>query len=80
MNVQYISDRAGHTTGVQIQMPIDEWIELKKKYHEFEDKENESAFDVPDWQIELGIEELKKVQDGTAGLQKWDDVKKQLGI
>jgi len=66
MNVQYISDRAGHTTGVQIQIPIDVRIELEKKYREFEDKENGSAFDVPEWQIALGIEDVKKVKDGTA--------------
>jgi len=44
MNVQYISDNKGETTGVFI--PISEWIELKNKYKDIE------QFDIPDWQKE----------------------------
>lgn len=35
MNLQYISDNTGKTTGVFI--PISEWNELKKKYKDIED-------------------------------------------
>ena len=42
MNVQYISDGKGKTTGVFI--PISEWIELKQKYKDIE------QIDIPDWQ------------------------------
>ena len=35
MNVQYIADKTGHTTAVQLQIPIEDWDLLKKKYKEF---------------------------------------------
>ena len=44
MNIQYISDNKGKTTGVFI--PIAEWNELKNKYTDIE------QFDIPAWQIE----------------------------
>jgi hypothetical protein len=43
MNLQYISDNTGKTTGVFI--PISEWNELKSKYKDIEE------FDIPEWQI-----------------------------
>ena len=42
MNVQYISDSKGKTTGVFI--PISEWNELKAKYRDIEQP------DIPEWQ------------------------------
>jgi len=44
MNLQYISDNTGKTTGVFI--PISEWNELKNKYKDIE------QIDIPAWQIE----------------------------
>ena len=44
MNIQYISDNKGKTTGVFI--PITEWNELKNKYTDIE------QYDIPAWQIE----------------------------
>ncbi|MFN2261800.1 MAG: addiction module protein [Psychroflexus sp.] len=44
MNLQYISDNTGKTTGVFI--PISEWNELKNKYRDIEQVE------VPNWQME----------------------------
>ncbi|QTY26808.1 addiction module protein [Flavobacterium sp. CS20] len=44
MNLQYISDNTGKTTGVFI--PISEWNELKNKYKDIE------QVDIPSWQIE----------------------------
>lgn len=44
MNLQYISDNTGKTTGVFI--PISEWNELKNKYKDIE------QMDVPNWQKE----------------------------
>jgi len=44
MNLQYISDNTGKTTGVFI--PISEWNELKKKYKDIE------RIDPVNWQIE----------------------------
>ena len=43
MNVQFISDSSGKTTGVFI--PINEWNELKRKFKGLEQEELE----VPDW-------------------------------
>lgn len=48
MNLQYISDNTGKTTGVFI--PISEWNELKSKYKDIEE------FDIPEWQVK----EVKK--------------------
>ncbi len=45
MNVQYISDSTGKTTGVFI--PISEWIELKNKYIGID----QERMDIPTWQI-----------------------------
>jgi len=44
MNLQYISDNKGKTTGVFI--PISEWNELKNKYKGIE------KVAIPEWQIE----------------------------
>lgn len=43
MNLQYISDSTGQTTGVFI--PIEEWNVLKSKYKDIE------QFDIPEWQV-----------------------------
>ena len=76
MNLQYIADKSGHTTAVQLQIPIEEWDMLKKKYKEFEEEENAGSFDIPDWQIERGRDELKKIKNGTAGLMDLEESKK----
>lgn len=44
MNLQYISDNTGKTTGVYI--PISDWNELKNKFDGIE------QLDVPNWQSE----------------------------
>ena len=57
MNLQYISDSTGKTTGVFI--PISEWNHLKSKYHDIELE----AMKVPEWQIDevrSRMEEYKK--------------------
>lgn len=78
MNLQYISDKSGHTTAVQIQIPIEEWNSLKEKYKEFEEEEMSAA--VPDWQIALGKKELRNIADGTADLLDWETAKKQFKL
>ena len=77
MNLQYIADKSGHTTAVQIQIPIEKWELLKKKYIEFADEENAASFAIPDWQIKLGKEELKNIADGNTELIEWSVAKKQ---
>lgn len=54
MNLQYISDNTGKTTGVFI--PISEWNELKSKYKGIDQEQT----DIPAWQIE---EVRKRLQD-----------------
>jgi hypothetical protein len=44
MNLQYILDNTGKTTGVFI--PISEWNELKNKYKDIE------QIDIPNWHTE----------------------------
>lgn len=44
MNLQFIFDNKGKTTGVFI--PISEWKKLKSKYKDLE------QIDIPNWQIE----------------------------
>lgn len=51
MNVQYISDNTGKTTGVFI--PISEWNKLKEKYKDIE------KIDIPDWQMKEVRERLE---------------------
>jgi hypothetical protein len=47
MNIQYISDSKGQTTGVYI--PINEWNLLKSKYKDIE----QEAVEIPEWQKEI---------------------------
>jgi hypothetical protein len=47
MNLQYISDSKGKTTGVFI--PINEWNILKSKYKGIEQED----IDLPEWQKEI---------------------------
>jgi hypothetical protein len=54
MNLQYISDNTGKTTGVFI--PISEWNELKSKYKGIDQEQME----IPVWQRE---EVGKRLQD-----------------
>ncbi len=78
MNLQYIADKSGHTTAVQLQIPIEDWARLKQKYKEFEEEENPTSVDIPDWQINLGRQELENIAKGNTELLDWNDAKKQL--
>jgi hypothetical protein len=60
MNLQYISDNKGETTGVYI--PIQEWNELKSKFKGIEQEE----INVPDWHVNVvrkRYEDYKKNPD-----------------
>ncbi|MBU2552994.1 MAG: addiction module component CHP02574 family protein [Bacteroidetes bacterium] len=52
MNLQYISDSKGQTTGVFI--PINEWNDLKNKYKDIEQEE----INVPEWHKDLVLKRL----------------------
>ena len=80
MNLQYISDKSGHTTAVQIQIPIEEWDVIKKKYKDFEEEENAASINIPDWHEGLVRKELENVKNGTAGLVDWQEARKNFKL
>lgn len=57
MNLQYISDSSGKTTGVFI--PIKEWLQLKKQF----DGLDQAEVNIPIWhisEVKRRLEEFKK--------------------
>ncbi len=76
MNLQYISDGKGKTTGVFI--PIQEWENLKSRYQGLGDE----AMDVPDWHKNLvrkRMDEYKKNPDVATDFDAaMDDIEKEL--
>lgn len=74
MNLQYISDDTGKTTGVFI--PISEWNKLKNKYRDIE------QMDFPDWQIEESrkrLDDYKKNPEQALDFDKvMDDIERGL--
>ncbi len=75
MNIQYISDSNGQTTGVFI--PIKQWNDLKNKYN-IEQEEVE----IPEWHRDLVLNRLEKYKQnpGTATDfdTEMDDIEKEL--
>jgi hypothetical protein len=76
MNLQFISDSTGETTGVYI--PIKEWNELKSKFKGIENVE----IDIPEWHKEIVRQRLvdykkypEKALDFDAAM---DDIEKSL--
>lgn len=76
MNLQYISDSKGQTTGVFI--PINEWNELKNKYKDIEQEE----IRVPEWHKELVLQRLEDYKKDPGSAMDFDaamdDIEKQL--
>lgn len=72
MNLQYISDNNGNTTGVFI--PIQDWEDLKNKYHDLEKEENK-MFEVPEWHKDIIEQRLKKYKENPDDVMDWDEVK-----
>lgn len=74
MNVQYISDNKGKTTGVFI--PISEWNKLKNKYKDIE------QIDLPEWQIKEVRNRLEDYNENPSQAmdfdQAMDDIEKDL--
>lgn len=75
MNLQYISDNKGKTTGVFI--PINDWKYLKNKYKEIEQEEKDT-FEVPEWQKEIVRQRLKNYHDNPDKVLDWDNVQKEI--
>lgn len=74
MNVQYISDNTGKTTGVFI--PISEWNKLKNQYKNIE------QVNIPDWQmkeVRKRLEDYKSNPDQAIDFDTaMDDIEKDL--
>jgi hypothetical protein len=76
MNLQYISDSKGQTTGVFI--PINEWNDLKNKYKDIELEE----ISIPDWHKDLvlnRLEDYKQNPDSAMDFDSaMDDIEREL--
>ena len=66
MNLQYITDGKGQTTGVFI--PIQEWNRLKSKYKEIERED----FEMPEWHQEIVYERMEKYYKDTGQALDFD--------
>ena len=77
MNLQYISDSKGETTGVYI--PIKEWNELKSKY---KDIETAITSTLPEWQKEINLKRLADYNNDKSNIldfdQAMEDIEKEL--
>lgn len=76
MNLQFISDSKGQTTGVFI--PINEWNELKIKYKGLDQDEME----IPSWHLDIVMERIadyEKNPDQTLDFEKtMDEIENEL--
>jgi len=68
MNLQYISDSKGQTTGVFI--PINEWNELKSKYKNIEEEE----VNAPEWHQDLVLKRLEDHRQNPKSALDFDSV------
>lgn len=71
---QYTYDSTGKKTGVFL--PIDDWNELQQ----VPGVGKLSQQDVPEWQVELGRKELKKLEDRNAELLSWEKSKEHFKL
>lgn len=77
MNLQYISDNKGKTTGVFI--PIQEWEDLKSKYKELEDEELRDQTKEEILQgIQQAVEEMTLVKQGKLKARPIEDLLNEL--
>ncbi len=67
MNLQYLHDISGNTTGVFI--PIKAWNKLKEKYH---DLEMEDDRELNQWQKNIIDERIEKISNGNEKFQDID--------
>ena len=67
MNLQYLHDISGNTTGVFI--PIKAWNKLKEKYHDIEIEDNS---ELHQWQKDIIDERLKKIAKGNEEFQDFE--------
>ena len=58
MNLQFIHDNRGNTTGVFI--PIEEWQTLKTKYADLQKEEVENVVELASWQKQIIDENIEE--------------------
>ena len=79
MNLQYVFDKKGLTTGVII--PISEWEALKMKYVEIEQEEDLPS-DIPEWHktiIDQRLAEIKRNPETMVDFDEaFDEIEKEL--
>jgi len=66
MNLQYISDSKGQTTGVFI--PINEWNDLKRKYKDIECED----VDIPEWHKDLVRQRVDEYRQNPGSALEFD--------
>ncbi len=66
MNLQYISDSKGQTTGVFI--PINEWNDLKRKYKDIERED----VDIPEWHKDLVRQRVDEYRQNPGSALEFD--------
>ena len=77
MNLQYISDSKGETTGVFI--PINDWEYLKRKYKVIE-REEKDTVEIPEWHKEIVLQRLKEYQSNPENVLDWEEVQKEIEV
>ncbi|MFY8185061.1 MAG: hypothetical protein ACOVLD_03235 [Bacteroidia bacterium] len=82
MNLQFIHDNRGNTTGVFI--PIEEWQTLKTKYADLQKEEAENVVELASWQKQIIDERLSDYYKNSTDLADFDktiyDIEKGLCI
>jgi hypothetical protein len=77
MNLQYITDNKGQTTGIFI--PIQDWEELKNRYNQLKQEENQ-MFEVPEWHKEIVRKRLEDYKKNPDNVMDWDEVKDNFNL
>ena len=71
MNLRFIHDNKGNTTGVYIS--IEEWQNLKLKYSELQKEEAENSLELSTWQKQIIDERLNDYYKNTNDVANFDD-------
>ncbi|MBD1366903.1 hypothetical protein IDJ77_24040 [Mucilaginibacter sp. ZT4R22] len=72
MNLQFIHDTKGNTTGVFI--PIEEWQSLKEKYTELQKEEALNVVELSSWQTQIIDERLNDYYANPNSVESFDDM------
>ncbi len=70
MNLQFIHDNKGNTTGVFI--PIEEWQTLKSKYSELQKEEAKGVVELAQWQKQIVEERLSEYYTNPTQVDDFD--------